>query len=224
MLNLIIVVAASYLLGSFPTGVIAGKLSRGIDIRKHGSGNTGATNSFRVLGWKVGMIVGLVDMAKGYAAVALISHIPFPQTPRLQDSFLFIAASLAVVLGHIKPIFAGFKGGKGFGTAAGAITAAYPILAPFCLLVFLVTLVLSGYVAVCAAITSFALPFIYLLATRFFGLVFDPTILAFFFFTFALTVLGVRKKLKLYIQGKAELFEKVMLLKPRKGGFKPEED
>ena len=151
MLNLIIVVAASYLLGSFPTGVIAGKLSRGIDIRKHGSGNTGATNSFRVLGWKVGMIVGLVDMAKGYAAVALISHIPFPQTPRLQDSFLFIAASLAVVLGHIKPIFAGFKGGKGFGTAAGAITAAYPILAPFCLLVFLVTLVLSGYVAVCAA-------------------------------------------------------------------------
>ena len=217
MLNLFAVVMASYLLGSFPTGVIAGKLARGIDIRKQGSGNTGATNSFRVLGWKVGMIVGLVDMAKGYAAVALISHISFPQTPQLQDSLLFIAASLAVVLGHIKPIFAGFRGGKGFGTAAGAITAAYPILASFCLLVFLVTLVLSGYVAVCAAITSFALPFIYLLATRFFALALDPTILAFFFFTFALTLLGVRKKLKLYIEGKAELFEKVMILKPRKG-------
>jgi glycerol-3-phosphate acyltransferase PlsY len=216
IINLLVIVIASYLVGSFPTGVIAGRLARGIDIRSRGSGNTGATNSFRVLGWKVGIIVALVDIAKGYAAVAVISHVSLPRLQPLPDSISFIAASLAAVLGHIKPVFAGFKGGKGFGTAAGAITAAYPLLAPFCLVIFLLTLVLSGYVAVCAAVASFALPFIYLFATRFLSIPFDPLILAFFAFTFVLTVLGVRKKLKLYFEGKAELFEKVMIFKPRK--------
>jgi acyl phosphate:glycerol-3-phosphate acyltransferase len=216
IVNLLFIVAASYLLGSFPTGVIAARLTRGIDLRNHGSGNTGATNSFRVLGWKIGILVALVDIAKGYAAVAVISHLSLPGLRPLPDSLCFIAATLAAVLGHVKPVFAGFKGGKGFGTAAGAITAAYPLLAPFCLVIFLLTLILTGYVAVCAAVASFALPFLYLLATRFLSLPFDPLILAFFAFTFALTVLGVRKKLKLYFEGKAELFEKVMIFKPRK--------
>jgi glycerol-3-phosphate acyltransferase PlsY len=216
MLSLLIIAAASYLIGSIPTGVIVGSLARGIDIRKHGSGNTGATNSFRVLGWKLGFLVGLVDIAKGYLAVALISHISLSQVSAPPSSVAFIFASLAAVFGHIKPIFAGFKGGRGFGTAAGAISAAYPIVAPFCLVVFTITLGLTGYVAVCAAVTSFALPFIYLLVTRLFGLPFDPVILAFFVVTFALTTLGVRKKLALYFRGEAELFEKVMLLRPRR--------
>jgi acyl phosphate:glycerol-3-phosphate acyltransferase len=160
--------------------------------------------------------VGLVDIAKGYLAVAVISRLaPFQARP-LQDSWFFMASSLAAVLGHIKPVFAQFKGGKGFGTAAGAIMAAFPILSPFCLAIFFITLVLTGYVAVCAAVTSFALPFFYLLATRLFGIAFNRTILVFFFITFALTILGVQKKLRLYIGGKAELFEKVMIIKPKK--------
>jgi glycerol-3-phosphate acyltransferase PlsY len=216
IVNLLVIVVAGYLLGSFPTGVIAARLTRGIDLRNHGSGNTGATNSFRVLGWKIGIIVALVDIAKGYAAVAVISHLSLPSLRPLPDSLCFIAASLAAVLGHVKPVFAGFKGGKGFGTAAGAITAAFPLLAPFCLVIFLLTLVLTGYVAACAAVASFALPFLYLFAARFLSLPFDPVILAFFIFTFMLTVLGVRKKLMLYLRGEAELFEKVMIFKPRK--------
>jgi glycerol-3-phosphate acyltransferase PlsY len=216
MLNLIVVIVASYLLGSFPTGIIAGRLARGIDIREHGSGNTGATNSFRVLGWKIGLLVALVDIAKGYLAVAVVSQLrPFQGQP-IHDSWFFMASSLAAVLGHIKPVFARFKGGKGFGTAAGAITAAFPILAPFCLAIFFVTLAFTGYVAVCAAVTSFALPFLYLLATSLFGLAYSPMILGFFFFTFALTALGVQRKLRLYIAGEAELFEKVMIFKPKK--------
>ncbi len=215
MLDIIVLAVASYLLGSIPTGIIAGRLARGIDPRDHGSGNTGATNSFRVLGWKLGSMVALVDIAKGYAAVALASHLSIIPASPPPPSAAFIVASLSAVIGHVKPIFAGFRGGKGFGTAAGAITAAYPILAPFCLAVFLLTLVLTGYVAVCAAVTSFALPFIYLIASRTFGLPFDPVILAFFFFTFGLTTLGVGKKLILYFKGEAELFGKVMIFKPK---------
>ena len=215
MLDLLIIVVASYLLGSFPTGIIAGRLALGIDIRTQGSGNTGATNSFRVLGWKVGMVVALVDMAKGYVAVAFISRLSLFQSPSMPYSVTFIAATLASVAGHIKPVFAGFKGGKGFGTAAGAITAAYPILAPFCLVVFFLTLVFTGYVAVCAAVTTFMLPVLYLLATRFFNVTWDPAILGFFVFAFLLVLFVMKKKLMLYFSGQAELFKKVMLFKPK---------
>lgn len=215
MLNLAIVAIASYLLGSFPTGIVAGRLLRGIDIRDHGSGNTGATNTFRVLGWKAGILVALVDIAKGYGAVALLTQLRVFPSPPSPDSVLFILATLAAVLGHIKPVFAGFKGGKGFGTAAGAITAAFPLLAPFCLAVFLLTLVFTGYVAVCAAVTAFSLPFLYLLVIRIEGLAVDPVILGFFVLAFFLTLLGVRRKLGLYLAGKAELFRKVMIFKPK---------
>lgn len=215
MLDLILIIAASYVLGSFPTGIIVGKLFRGIDVRNHGSGNTGATNSFRVLGWKAGAIVALVDIAKGYVAVAYLTRLTAFQSEPLPDSVLFIAATLASVLGHIKPVFAGFKGGKGFGTAAGAITAAFPVLAPFCLGVFIITLLLSGYVSVCAVVTTFTLPFWYVLATRWFNVDWDPVILGFFIFAFLLVLFSMKKKLALYVSGKAELFTRVMLFKPR---------
>jgi acyl phosphate:glycerol-3-phosphate acyltransferase len=215
MLDLIVIAVVSYVLGSVPFGLIAGALARGIDLRERGSGNTGATNSFRVLGWKLGSLVAVADIAKGYAAVALISHIHLPWSSVPPEQAAFIVATLAAVIGHIKPVFALFRGGKGFGTAAGAIAAAYPIAAPFCLAVFLITLALTGYVAVCAAVTSLALPLIYLLAARISGVPIDPAILAFFIVAFALTTLGVRKKLVLYFKGEAELFTKVMIFKPR---------
>jgi acyl phosphate:glycerol-3-phosphate acyltransferase len=214
MLSILVIIAAGYVLGSIPTGVMAGRLTRGIDVREHGSGNTGATNSFRVLGWRVGAVVAIVDILKGFLAVALVARIVLPGTAPPPESAAFIAATLAAVLGHMKPVFAGFKGGKGFGTAAGAVTAAYPVLAPLCLAVFVVSLVLSGYVAVCAAVTALALPFIYLIASRLSWVRFDPVILAFFLLACALTVLGVRRKLALYFTGKAELFERVMIFKP----------
>jgi len=216
MLNLLLIIASSYVLGSFPTGIIAGMLARGVDIRTQGSGNTGATNSFRVLGWKVGIVVALIDIAKGFVATAYLTRIAVFQAQPLPFSVLFIASTLAAVVGHIKPIFAGFKGGKGFGTAAGAITGAYPILAPFCLGLFLLTLTLSGNVAFCAAVTMFGLPLFYLMLTRLFDVAWDPVILGFFILAFFLTLYAVRKKLVLYFKGEAELFRKVMIFKPKK--------
>lgn len=221
MLDLILIALTSYLLGSFPTGIIAARLFKGIDIRDFGSGNTGATNSFRVLGWKEGLVVALIDIAKGWAAVFFLTRISiFGSSSTPPGSVLFITATLAAVLGHIKPVFAGFKGGKGFGTAAGAISAAYPVLAPVCLGIFLLSLTLTGYVAVSASITALSLPFLYLIMRFLFDTPIDLVILVFFFCAPGLTLLGVRKKLILYFTGKAELFEKIMLIKPKRTGTK----
>jgi acyl phosphate:glycerol-3-phosphate acyltransferase len=215
MLDMLIVALASYLLGSLPSGVIAGRIGKGLDIREHGSGNTGATNSFRVLGWKLGLSVAIADIAKGAVATVLVARLSFFPGAPLPSSLPFIVATLSVVLGHIKPAFAGFRGGRGFGTAAGAIGAAFPALIVPCLAAFLVALSLTGYVSLCAVVASFALPLSYFLAVEFFGLAFDPVILSFFVAVSALTAVGVRKKLALYFQGKAEVFEKVMILRAR---------
>jgi acyl phosphate:glycerol-3-phosphate acyltransferase len=214
MIDLLIATVASYLVGSIPSGLIVGKLGKGTDVRELGSGNMGATNSFRVLGWRLGLIVAALDFAKGLVAVALVSRIALAGDRGIPRSAYFIASTLAAAAGHIKPIFAGFRGGKGFGTLAGAVTAEYPILAPMCLAIFLATLTLTGYVAVCASVTALALPLLYLAASRFLGLPFDPAILAFFVAAAALTILGTRRKLGLYFKGEADLFKRVMIFKP----------
>jgi acyl phosphate:glycerol-3-phosphate acyltransferase len=213
VLNLLVVIILSYLVGSFPTGILAGKLFKKIDIREHGSGNSGATNSFRVLGWKLGVIVALVDMLKGFVAVAFISRITLFDATIQPDSVLFIAATLASVAGHVKPLFARFRGGRGFGTAVGAVTAQVPLVFPLCLLVFFIVLGFTGYVSVCAAAAAFSLPVFYLLISLLTDTPFDPVTMGFFIFAFLATLAGVRKKLLLYIRGEAELFEKVMIFR-----------
>lgn len=222
MLNCILIATACYLIGSIPSGVIVGKLARGLDIRALGSGNTGTTNSFRVLGWKLGLVVAALDFGKGYLAVALLSRLaPFPG-PSLPAAGLFIVSSLAVVLGHVKPAFAGFKGGKGFATAAGAITAAYPLLAPFCLAVFLVALAATGFVAVCAVATAAALPLLYLFLSPAMNAGTDQVILVYFIVLFFVTAFSVRRRMLELFTGRAERFDKAMLFKPkRKENDKP---
>ncbi|MES2202216.1 MAG: glycerol-3-phosphate acyltransferase, partial [candidate division FCPU426 bacterium] len=106
--------AACYLLGALPTGYLAGRALRGIDIRKEGSGNMGATNVFRVLGKGPGIAVLLIDVAKGAAAVALL-----PRLIALPAEGWVLAGGLAAVLGHNYTVFLNFKGGKGVATSAG---------------------------------------------------------------------------------------------------------
>ncbi|MDD3715489.1 MAG: glycerol-3-phosphate 1-O-acyltransferase PlsY [Candidatus Marinimicrobia bacterium] len=216
MIDLLIIILLSYLIGSFPTGVIAGRLFKKIDIRDYGSGNMGATNAFRVLGSKIGLLVALIDMMKGALVVLFVVKIRIFSEPLLSASGLFIIATLAVVLGHIKPLFARFKGGKGFGTAAGAILTAYPPLAPFCFFVFLLTLVLSGNVAFSDVITAFFLPVLYYLMSRYACLIYDPLIFGFFIASFLLTFIIIRKKFFQYLRGEAELFTGIMLFRKRK--------
>ena len=155
----------AYLLGSIPTAVWIGKAYYGIDVREHGSKNAGATNTFRVLGKKPGIIVLLIDILKGALAsslpfIVLTSSIVLPNEGPNEAAMMNIlnvqiVASILAVVGHVFPIFAGFRGGKGVATSLGVIIGLQPIAALTCLGVFLVVFILSKYVslgAICAAV------------------------------------------------------------------------
>jgi glycerol-3-phosphate acyltransferase PlsY len=133
---------ASYLLGAVPTSYLAGRLFRGIDLREHGSRNLGATNLYRVLGWRYAIPVGLFDVAKGLVPVLLFA-------PRVSSSELFaLVCGLVAVLGHVFSVFVGFKGGKGVATAAGAMLGLTPAALGVAVLVWVALVYLTGYVSV----------------------------------------------------------------------------
>ena len=124
----------SYIIGSFPTSLLAGKILKGIDIRNHGSGNAGATNVLRILGWKPGLIVILIDILKGWIPTFFFINF-FQQYELNDDGILKILFGFCSVLGHSYTIFANFKGGKGVGTLLGMLIALFPIAIPLCLLI-----------------------------------------------------------------------------------------
>ncbi|AWO00465.1 acyl-phosphate glycerol 3-phosphate acyltransferase [Chitinophaga alhagiae] len=164
MTELLLLIGA-YLIGSFATAVWVSKGVFGIDIREHGSGNAGATNTFRVLGPKAGTFVMLVDMLKGILAVRLSYLIPPYDTPE-QLINLQVGLGLAAVVGHIFPIWAGFRGGKGIATLFGMVLAIQPLVALCCVGVFLMILFLTRYVSLSSIIASIAFPVLILFIFR----------------------------------------------------------
>ena len=152
-------VFASYLLGSIPAAYIAGK-AKGVDLRKHGSGNLGATNVFRVLGAKIGIAVFLFDMAKGAFPVYFFPRaIPADQVPFASTVIFAIICGVAAIIGHVRPIYLKFgKGGKGVATAAGVFLALAPLQTLLTLLVFAAVLLISGYVSLGSLTSAVALP------------------------------------------------------------------
>lgn len=152
----VIYLLAAYIIGSFPTAIIAGKLLKKIDIRAYGSGNAGATNVFRVLGWKPGLVVMIVDMLKGFVVVFYLSHI-FPITG-VDYSIIKVSGGLVAIFGHIFTLFAGFKGGKGVGTAAGVFLGLEPVSVLLCLLLFIFVVWTTRYVSLGSILASAMLP------------------------------------------------------------------
>lgn len=152
-----ILLVAAYLLGSIPSAVWVSKWLFGIDIREHGSGNAGATNTFRILGSKAGSGVMLMDMLKGFIAVklALFSSLS-PDTEPFTNLQVFLG--LASVLGHIFPIWAEFRGGKGIATLFGMILSIQPIVALSLVGVFIGMLYLTRYVSLSSITASVAFP------------------------------------------------------------------
>lgn len=148
----------AYLIGSIPTALIISKQFFGIDIRDYGSGNMGATNTFRVLGSKYGTIVMVCDIAKGIAATLLFTFIPYYFNHELDRTNFMIGLGLAAVLGHIFPLFANFKGGKGVATLFGMIIAVQPVVAASCVGVFLIVLYLTRYVSLSSILAAIMLP------------------------------------------------------------------
>jgi glycerol-3-phosphate acyltransferase PlsY len=147
----------AYILGSVPTAVWTGKLKYGIDIREHGSKNAGATNTFRVLGKKPGTFVLAADILKGSLAtmLPLISLSDSEVIIQLQ-----IICAVLAILGHLFPVFAGFRGGKGVATSLGVIIGIQPIAAGICLLGFLIVFLLSRFVSLGALFAAIIFPFV----------------------------------------------------------------
>lgn len=149
-MDYVIFIIIAYLLGSIPSALIVGKLGYNIDIREHGSGNLGATNAFRVLGKKAGIIVTLADILKGTIATLI---------PLFAGMFFDVEVSRLIigffaVLGHTYPIFAKFKGGKAVATSGGIILGVYPLLFIIMVVTFLLTLYLSKYVSLASMVTG----------------------------------------------------------------------
>jgi glycerol-3-phosphate acyltransferase PlsY len=143
---------ASYLLGAVPTSHLVSRTFAGIDLRQHGSGNLGATNLYRVLGWRYAVPVALFDIAKGAIPVLLFA-------PQVSASELFaISCGVGAILGHVFSIFVGFKGGKGVATAAGVMLALTPAALGVAALVWILVVRFSGYVSLGSIAAAAVLP------------------------------------------------------------------
>jgi len=176
-MNLALLLVISYLLGAIPTSVIVGKIARGIDVREHGSGNAGATNTWRVLGWKAGMIVLVLDAGKGVAAATLVPLTHFGHLP-FTAPVIAILCGLAAVIGHVFPVYAGFRGGKGVATGAGMLIAIAPIPVGIATAIFGLSLFLSGMVSLSSLLAVTSVPISIVLLNRFSLAYYHPLLLA----------------------------------------------
>lgn len=152
---------AAYLLGSIPTAVWLGQAFYGVDVREYGSGNAGATNTFRVLGKKPGIAVMTIDILKGYTATKLAYLIGLSVTgPKFSEQFVNYELALGViaVMGHLFPIFAGFRGGKGVATLFGMVLAVNPLAGLLCVTTFVTVLIISKHVSLASISAGFAFP------------------------------------------------------------------
>jgi glycerol-3-phosphate acyltransferase PlsY len=158
----VLALLAAYVLGATPTSYIAGKLGRGIDLREHGSRNLGATNVYRILGWKYAVPVALFDIAKGAIAIVLFSGWAGAD----ERPWVPVALGGAAVLGHMFSPYVRFRGGKGVATAAGMFLALAPVAVLLALAVWGICLWLTGYVSVSSIVAVASVPLWVLLLQR----------------------------------------------------------
>jgi glycerol-3-phosphate acyltransferase PlsY len=144
--------AVSYLVGAIPTSHLAARYGAGINLREHGSRNLGATNVYRVLGWKYAIPVGLVDVAKGVVPVAVFAPLAGTQP------WVPVLFGVAAVVGHVYSVFVGFRGGKGVATAAGAVLALAPAALGMSAVVWVLVLVVTGYVSAASMLGAILFP------------------------------------------------------------------
>ncbi|MBD0258102.1 MAG: glycerol-3-phosphate 1-O-acyltransferase PlsY [Cytophagales bacterium] len=189
----------AYLLGSLPTSVWLGQAYFGIDVRDFGSGNAGATNTFRVLGRKAGIIVMLVDILKGWTATSLALLLYLMNVIPFDDLLMYkLLFGILSVIGHIFPVYVGFKGGKGVATLLGMVLAIHTEAALLCIVIFFVVLLTSKYVSLGSMIAALAFP-ILLLLPRFSPD--DPMMIVFGFVMFAIVVITHQKNIVRLLNG-----------------------
>ncbi len=203
----IFIILIGYLLGSVPTAVWVGKLRYQLDVREHGSKNAGATNTFRVLGKRAGILVLTVDVLKGALAVLtpfFIFNLSWNNDFLIQ---LKIIGGISAVLGHIFPLFAGFRGGKGVATSLGIILGIHPLAALTCVGIFLVVFIISHFVSLGAIVAAISFP----MAVEFLFSNDNNTLRIFSWLLAAAVIIAHRKNIQRLIRGnenKMNLFKK----------------
>jgi acyl phosphate:glycerol-3-phosphate acyltransferase len=158
VLNAALAVVIAYLLGSIPSAVWIGKWFHKIDVREHGSGNAGTSNTIRVLGWITGIPVLLIDITKGWIAAMLpvFFHLASHGSGLLTN--LQMITGIVAIIGHIFPVFAGFRGGKGVATVFGVFLALQPLLTLCSMGIFLIVLFITGIVSVSSMSAGISFP------------------------------------------------------------------
>ncbi len=202
-MNVLLIIATTllaYLLGSIPTAVWYGDGFFGLDIRKYGSGNAGATNTFRVLGKRAGTVVMLIDVLKGYTATILSSLLWYFDVIGTHEILTFkLVFGLVAVIGHVFPIWADFKGGKGVASLLGMVLAIHPEVAAVCIGIFLVVVIASQYVSLGSMMAALAFPVLLLL--RAFGQKEHPLLIVFGVVVFLFVVLTHQKNITRLLNG-----------------------
>ena len=194
VLLIITTTVIAYLLGSVPTAVWYGQGFFGVDIRTRGSGNAGATNTFRTLGKRAGTIVLLVDVLKGYTATILATILEYLHVMPADDVMAWkLVFGLVAVIGHLFPVFADFKGGKGVATLLGMILAIHPEMAAVCIGIFLLVVIASQYVSLGSLLAALAFPVLLLL--QIFGERESPLLIVFGFVVFLIVALTHQKNI-----------------------------
>jgi glycerol-3-phosphate acyltransferase PlsY len=207
MMDYLLFALTAYLLGSIPTAVWIGKAKYGVDVREHGSKNAGATNTFRVLGKKPGVVVLLIDILKGFTAVFLPFVLGKGEWGSDTLIYLQLISALCAVLGHVLPLFAGFRGGKGVATSLGVIIGIHPPAAAICLGIFLIIFIVSSFVSLGAIMAACSFPI--LLVTLF--NVRSPWLIAFSIVLSCAVIYAHKKNISRLLKGeesKMNLFKK----------------
>ncbi len=221
MLNLIGIIIASYLIGSIPSALIVGKLFKKIDLRNYGSGNLGSTNAFRVLGVPLGILVQIMDIAKGLVVVLVVTeffytHLPFTNYTPFEDiTVAKIIAGVSAIIGHTYSVFAGFKGGKGINTALGVLISLSPVDVGISIGFFVVTVLFSGYVSLGSIVASFIFPVMMFVRENFFkvNITGYNTLIFFSIAVSLLLIYNHRENIKRLLYGNENRFEKLWLIR-----------
>jgi len=221
MLYLLSLIIISYLVGAIPFAYLVGRIFKNIDLRKHGSGNLGSTNAFRILGTPLGILVQILDIGKGLIVVLLLStifyhNLPFTNLTPFDDiTVLKIIAGISAVIGHTFSIFMGFKGGKGINTALGMLISLSPVDVSISLGFFILVLISSGYVSLGSVVASFVFPMTMFIREN----IFDVEIYGYktlIFFSMAVSLLLIynhRANIKRLLIGTENRFENLWLIR-----------
>jgi len=203
-------IVLAYLIGSFPSAVTLGRLIWHTDVRKHGSGNAGATNAWRVLGWKAGLTILIVDAGKGALATGIVPNLPLG-VPPFDLRTLAILCGVAAVVGHVFPIYTRFRGGKGVATAAGMLAVVAPIPVGCAAGVFAIAVVASGIVSLGSILAAWTLPIASLLFAAYSPVSYPPLLFGLTFALAAFITYTHRKNISRLIGGEERSFPQLQL-------------